>query len=76
MAHFKLGDFDAHPTKGFRAMARPRKANSRRRRKLIPVGALALRKCHERNVQDKFYASGRWPKLSLAERRRMAGLTS
>lgn len=33
---FKIGGVDAHPTKGFRGFARPRKTNTRR--KLIPVG--------------------------------------
>jgi hypothetical protein len=46
IGNFKIGGLDAHPTKGFRQMARPRKANSRGRRALIPVGFFPLSRAY------------------------------
>lgn len=66
---FTIGGFAAHPTKGFRALCRP--AGTNRRRKLIPTGVLALKGNREHNLRERFYKSGRWPKMNLAERRMM-----
>lgn len=69
MKGFKIGGFEAHPTKGFRSLSVPRGTN--KRRTLIPTGHLALKGCREFNRRAKLDKSGRWPKMSIAERHMM-----
>ncbi len=64
MKSFKIGGLDAHPTKGFRGFARPRKANSRQRRRLIPCGRCLVPLSHIAQVEDL-----RWSPVR-AERRK------
>jgi hypothetical protein len=62
MKGFKIGGIEAHPTKGFRNFARPRKANSKQRRALIFEGALSVKKSHAYNRRQR--SGFRWPKMS------------
>jgi hypothetical protein len=66
MANFKIGGFDASPTKGWRGFSRPRKANSRQRRRLIYCGATMQPLSREGRLLDL----GWDPKLSNNRRTR------